>query len=424
MTVDTGTRLLPGLIARAGDRLHRARLRAVPTALRGSWQEIALLGIALLAILGMRASAVSWVSGDYAIFLSQWIAYLQQNGFAGLGKEFADYNVPYLYLLYIGTLTPVPGLAWVKLLSSGADLAMALGAFAMLRHLRVSWFAAGTGSILVLLLPEVLLNSALWGQADSLWTALILWSLYFMMRRRATAGWVLFAIALAFKLQAVFLLPALALPLVLHRHRPRSLLIALAVFLSTYIPALIAGRSISSLLSIYTRQTGTYKELTMNAPSLYTWLPVSAYDQLKGPGTLFALAICAILVAILLRRYRGTGLDSASMLHIAAVSALLVPFVLPSMHERYFYCGAVLLFILALVQRRYLVLALVVQAVAVQAYTTFLFGMGQAVPFPLLTFVELIVILLLLLPIVGQGSPGRSITGPPHGPAPASPTIG
>jgi hypothetical protein len=68
-----------------------------------------------------------------------------------------------------------------------------------------------------------------------------------------------------------------------------------------------------------------------------------------------------------------------SRLEVALLSALLIPYLLPNMHERYFFLGDVLAFTAAYVRRDRisLVIALLVQAasfLSIVGYLWFLFG--------------------------------------------------
>jgi len=60
-------------------------------------------GFAVLMLLAidLRWSFFSHQSVDYAIFLSPWYDHVQQYGFQGFRDNFASYNLPYLYLLYV-----------------------------------------------------------------------------------------------------------------------------------------------------------------------------------------------------------------------------------------------------------------------------------------------------------------------------------
>ena len=143
----------------------------------------------------MRYALGPNASGDVKHALGPWLTVIRSEGFSAFGHSFANYNPPYLYLLYLGSLTALN----------------AAGAAAMAFRLRGNVVAAAIVGIAVLLLPEVILNSAMWGQADGIFTALLVWSAWGLLTKRFTLAWVLFALAFSLKLQALFLLPWIAL---------------------------------------------------------------------------------------------------------------------------------------------------------------------------------------------------------------------
>ena len=104
------------------------------------------------------------------------------------------------------------------------------------------------------LLPTVVLNSAWWAQCDSIYVSLCLGSLYFLLRRQTALACAAFGLAFAFKLQAVFFLPALVVLVVVNRQRLRGLALVPAAFLAALVPAWVAGRSLASQLSVYPAQ--------------------------------------------------------------------------------------------------------------------------------------------------------------------------
>ena len=389
---------------------RRAAVRARSAVRSGAWMEIALLGIVFIAIIGVRTSLAPWQSGDYTTFLAKWSSYLQVHGFQGLGDKFADYNMPYLYLLYVGTLLPVDSLSWVKLVAGVSDLALAGGCAAILMQLRLPRHLVVLGAAAVLLLPEVLLNSAAWGQADSTYSALVVWALWAALRNRAATTWVLFALAFTFKLQAAFLLPLFVVAHVANRWRLRSAGLAIVTVLLTEVPAVIAGRSPGSLAEVYIDQTNGYKALTLNAPSLYALLPNAEwlYDLGRGAGLFFAVACVGLVAYVVLRRARVGAVAPRTLLLFAVVLGLLAPYTLPQMHERYFYVGNTLLFVLALMDRKLLPLAFVSQGIAVLAYSPFLLGAEPVLPMPILALFEAGVVLFLVVRLLRECGVGAT----------------
>ena len=111
--------------------------------------------------------------------------------------------------------------------------------------------------------------------------------------------------------------------------------------------ALLGGKSIGALLSIYTAQTGLYTGLTYNAPSFFalmntTGLDVYAYGNF---GMALAFGACALLVACGVKQ--AGRLTREGYLRLALLLPLAIVFFLPRMHERYFYLADILSAVLA-----------------------------------------------------------------------------
>jgi Gpi18-like mannosyltransferase len=358
----------------------RGHARALVIYLRvdGRWQQWSLLAIALAAALGLRWALEPYVSHDFTRFLDPWFQHLKSHGFSGLADDFANYNVPYLYLLYLGSLTPLHSLAVVKLIALVFDLILAAGVAAIAWQLRRSALLAALAGVAALVLPEVFLNSAMWGQADSVYTAFLVWMAYFILTRRDILTWIAFALAFSVKLQGLFFLPWLLLAFVVQRHRWRAILVGLAVFFVTYLPALVAGRPLGSLLSIYVNQSDG-SHLVRESPNIYQWVPNELFEVVNRAGIFLALATVAILGLLYLRRAASVEVPEVWLLQVGAAVGVIVPLLLPQMHERYFYAAGILVSICALISPWYLLPAILLQFTAVLAYSSALFGVAPPI---------------------------------------------
>ena len=197
------------------------------------------------------------------------------------------------------------------------------------------------------LLPTVALNGGMFAQCDSLYAACALWGLALALERKPAGAAACFALSLAFKLQAVFLLPMVAVLWADRKLRLSDALVFLATLAVTALPALLGGKSIGALLSIYTAQTGLYTGLTYNAPSFFalmntTGLDVYAYGNF---GMALAFGACALLVACGVKQ--AGKLTREGYLRLALLLPLAIVFFLPRMHERYFSLADILSAVLA-----------------------------------------------------------------------------
>ncbi|WP_206305556.1 glycosyltransferase 87 family protein, partial [Actinacidiphila soli] len=354
--------------------------------------RIALTAAVVIVALAVRATMYRYQSGDYDFFVSRWYAYIDTNGgFSALkNTSFADYNVPYLYLLAILTYLPVPVLAGVKAISIAFDLLLAFFVHRIVaqRYGKHSWQPIAAAAV-VLLLPTVATNSGWWAQADSIYSSLAVGGLYFVVRRRPWWACVFFGLALSVKLQAIFIFPLL-LVLALCKWLPwRALLAIPGVYLALDIPALLVGASPGDLLTIYARQTDSYQSLTLGAPNIYQYVTAGADAgawRTVGIG-LTGLVVLALTAWVALRRtrqeplrigWRRPELTQNRLVLLASASVIVVPYLLPAMHERYFYLADVFSVLVAFhLPRRLWYVPVLVQTASFGAYWQYLSTQGD-----------------------------------------------
>lgn len=359
------------------------------------WQQWMLVGIILLAALALRRFLAPEVNPNYTDYIGPWFEYLKAGGFSALGEEFANYNVSYLYILFLGTLTPFEPLYVVKAIAIGFDILMAVGVAAIVLHFRRSALLAAAAGGAALFAPEVFLNSAMWGQADSTYTAFLVWAAYFVVTRRDIAAWLMFSLAFSFKLQAMFVLPWMLVALIAQRHRIRALLLAVALFFVIWIPAIIAGRSIGSLARIYLAQTGPSR-LSEYATNMYLWIPTEFYEYARPAGLAFGLGIVSLLALLYLRRRGLLERPELWLLQVAAAYAVLVPFSIPQMHDRFFFTAGVFTLICAMLMREYLIPAIALQFTAVMALSVALFRVPPPIPLEWAAVLQLVVVMVVV----------------------------
>ena len=334
----------------------------------------------------LRLTNLDHVSGDYNQFLRHWMdEIVNLGGFASLGTAIGDYSPPYVIILTILSYFPTPDsttpfLIPIKQVSVIFDLVLAIGIFflvaSLLKKDEERFPKATLAGVVTLYLPTIFLNSAIWGQADSIYTAFIVWALYFYVTKKHLWGMVMFAIAFSFKLQAIFIVPLLVMMYLLNR--PKQLwhivLIPIIYFLFC-IPALIGGRPLGDLLTIYVHQTNTYQLLTLNMPNMYQWFPADTYryGMLAPYGVaLFALLMAIAFFYLVIKKLR---ISKDSIIDIALWSVLMANFFLPAMHERYLYMADGLSLAYYITKKRHMWVPLLVNLISLFAYFPFLFGM-------------------------------------------------
>jgi Gpi18-like mannosyltransferase len=218
----------------------------------------------------------------------------------------------------------------------------------------------------------VLFNGAEWGQADSIWNFFTLLSVSLFMQNRN--GVLPFAVACAVKAQGVFLGP-FVLGMVLRRRIHWAWLAAVPVmYMVLAIPVLVAGRPVASLLRVYIDQADTFHYLTMNAANIWVFAGGVPYAIGVGVGLVLAAA-AGLALSVFIMRSKQEGPEF--ILLVACVSLLLMPYLLPKMHDRYFYAFELASIALACLNLRYLPLAVIAQVDGVLSYLGFELGIAM-----------------------------------------------
>ena len=204
-----------------------------------------------------------------------------------------------------------------------------------------------------LLLPSAVLNGGMFAQCDSLYAGCALWGLAYAMGGKPGRSAACFALSLAFKLQAVFLLPVVALLWAGRKLRLKDAAIFLAVLLAVMTPAILGGKSPARIIGIYTSQTGIYHGLNYNAAGFYGLMETAGLDVYAYGNFSMALALgaCAAMLACAMRGAREMDADRTVRFCFLMVTAVV--FLLPRMHERYFYLADMLAVALCCRDRRY-----------------------------------------------------------------------
>lgn len=346
--------------------LRRARLPLL---------HFSLCLLVLGAAVVVRVMSLEHATGDYNDFLAPWTAFFRENGgFLGLKESVGNYNVPYLYFLAAFSYLPVPDLYLIKLLSIFFDLLLAYAGLRLARQVFGRDGACAAAFSLLLLLPTVVLNGGLWGQCDSIYTALVLLSLADALEDRPGRSVVWLGVAFSFKLQAVFLIPLWCVLWYSRRVKFRHLCLFPVSYFVTILPALLLGKPLMDILGVYWDQTGQYNEyLTLNAPSVYALIPygkavdVAFWSKL---GVLAAfLLVLGLLVWLFFFRAR---LTADHILTAGLILAIGVPLLLPHMHERYFMLAETLSVVWCLGAPRRIPAAAAVQVAALGGYHAYL----------------------------------------------------
>jgi Gpi18-like mannosyltransferase len=303
-------------------------------------------------------------------------------GLTAFANPFSDYTPLYLYFLKLLSFIHIYDLFTIKSLSILFDLFLAFVAYLILSRTLNNKYIAGTffmAFALVLMIPTVILNSSLWAQCDSIYSAFTLLSLYFILRDRPVAASISFGIAISFKLQAIFFLPVLLGYLLARSARAWvNILWIPVIFVITLIPAWLGGGDFVYLLLTYVRQAGEFTDLTLSAPSVFAFINSNAISPafsavLSFVGYIIGLVIALWVISMVkdvFQKYMESREEKIVL--IALVSVLFIPFFLPHMHDRYFYLADVVSVIYAFYNPRRWYVPVLVIAASFFSYMTFL----------------------------------------------------
>ena len=317
---------------------------------------------------------------DYEWFLKVWVAFFRDNGgVKGLGQSIGNYNVPYLFFLSLFSYSSIRDLYLIKLLSVFFDLVLAFSGAVLIgrcggspRKQLICFFS-------VLFLPTVVLNSAYWGQCDSIYVSLAILGIDFALPDKNGKAYpalsvICIGMSFAFKLQAVFLMPLWVILWSWKKHKSYWAILFPATYIVMMLPAVIEGRTLREVLLFYLNQADTVgSALNYNAPSL-TALMRNVTNPEKASQLLIVFAFFSmtmlVLAGILLRKNQTTG----EILAFSVLISIIIPFFLPHMHDRYFYAADVLSVILAVYKLRFLPAAIGIQFGSLVCYIAYISG--------------------------------------------------
>ena len=353
------------------------------------WSRFLYVAILMMVAVMIRAAVFNQITADYVSHLGLWVDIFREHGAKALTMEVGDYNLPYQYILLGIAQLELNPLYMIKMVSILFDFALAILMMCMVdRFLDKKYGLIALTA--VLLIPTIWFNGAFWAQCDALYCFFVLACVYAMLADRPVLSVAMLTIAFCFKLQTVFFFPIILLGLWGKKLKLRHALVFPAVYLISIVPALLAGRSLMSALTIYLRQAGQYNErLTWNAPNIYQFMPFGElgnqpaytpilkfipgvnpeqWNEWYTPDTIrwllaslvpYAAMLILCLVYYLYNRRKKIGMGHIWELSLAFT--LLMPLVLPKMHDRYFALAEVFAILYAVrYPKRWYVPALVI----------------------------------------------------------------
>jgi Gpi18-like mannosyltransferase len=336
-----------------------------------------LFAALILLALALRWIALPFQSHDMQDFLLQWYDYIVTHGrFAALSDNFYNYTPPYIYMMtavsYLdGVFDRVTLIKSISMLFDGIS---AILIYKIVMLVRPNRRLALLSAALFLNLPTLILDGALWGQCDIIYTTFLLAFAYYLMRGCPFQAILMYAIALSLKVQAIFLAPFFIYLLLTGVIPWRAIILPPIIYGLLMLPAALAGRSWISLFTIFAVQAGFTHSLSAHAPNVYALF--QNYLTLEG-RSLFsyaALGLAALASLALLASHfrRVSPLPPLYTLITAMLWLSLEPSLLPRMHERYFFPADMLAFAFACLVPRAWAIAVLFQLGSTLGYLGYL----------------------------------------------------
>lgn len=319
------------------------------------------------------------VAGDYKMFFEPWVATLREagGGFQGLSAEFeyVDYTTPYLLILSFISICPFFNtLLLMKMVSVFFDFVAAIAVGFIVYEMTDKKQSGYMAYAVMLFVPTIVANGAMWAQCDIIFTSFVMLSLLFMLKDKPRASLIFYGIAFAFKLQTLFIAPLYVLLWVKKKMKIQHFLWLPIMYFIGIIPSWIAGKNLWDLLTVYLFQANgemdIYK-LSHKFPNVYQIIGTDSFlREYADAGIYFTLAVLMVLMYYIAQKNFTFTKDL--IIRMGMFFVMVVVFFLPHMHERYGILADVLSVIVAFSNPRKFYVPLIAIGCSFAGYTMYL----------------------------------------------------
>lgn len=342
--------------------------------------DLCYLAALTLIGLGIRVILRVAITDDWLMYWDPWISDLKEMGFSYLATDRYDYTPTFVYILWAISRLPINPMTAYKGLHCVLDFVAAgiLG--------KMIWKVTGSkrkGILsygLFLIVPTIWANSALWAQCDIIFMTFLLLCFYFLFEERPCIAMFFYGMAFVFKLQSLFIFPFLVILWVNKKVDLKHFLWIPVLYFLSIVPAWIAGRPLMDLINIYMAQGAQdVWSLSIKWPNIYQIIGNQFFLlEYASAGTWLILGILmVILYAMAQKRYRIT---KEFIVQMALFFAILTPWFLPHMHERYGCVADILAIIYAMMNTKKFYFPLVQILVSFNSYMAYLSHLGSDEP--------------------------------------------
>lgn len=341
--------------------------------------DICIMAAAFLFGAYMRITMRYFVSEDsYYDYLRWYDEIKSMGGLKALGTQVGDYNVLFQTIVALFSYTPIIPLYAYKLFSTLFDFLLALliayivkkGSFSS--DFKLAAFAFS----LVWLSPVVALNSAMWGQCDSIYTFFVILAVYLLYKEKHIASMAVLGIAFSFKLQTVFILPFF-LFIYFYKKKFSVLHFAIvpAVMWVTTLPAIISGRGFLTGFKLFFEQTEEYKCIMMDYPSFWLCMAFNYqqkyYEYIRPIAMVITVAVLAGWMIFAIKN--KINMNATNFIGFALILTYSAVFFLPAMHERYGYIYEILAILYMFKNKKSIIPCFLLTLTSIATYSIYLF---------------------------------------------------
>ncbi|MBA4686686.1 MAG: hypothetical protein H2184_05985 [Candidatus Galacturonibacter soehngenii] len=274
---------------------------------------------------------------DYFASWKPWVEKMREmGGFKGLSGDFYDYTPPYIALILLLSYLPMNLLYSIKMVSVIFDIIMSVISGIIIYDITKNRTKAIGIYSIMMLLPTVANNSALWAQCDVIYTTAILCAIYNLMNDKPAKGMFFYGIAFALKLQSLFVFPALIILWALKKIDLKHFLFMPLMYFIGILPAWFAGRPLKDLLLIYARQAAESPQLSLGYPNIYQIIGTTDFINVY-PTTAIWLTLGFMMVCMYYIARTKVEVSKVFVIKIFMLFGLISMCFLPFMHERYAY---------------------------------------------------------------------------------------
>ena len=358
-------------------------------------------GVFILSIIA-RYSLIHFVSYDAVTYYLPWHEEIIEKGRIGaLAYQIGNYNLTFQFISVLLSYLPIEPLLCYKLLPSFFDYVLAILVGHIVYHFKHDQILRVFASAVVIMNPVVILNSACWGQCDSIYTTFCIGAIYAIIMKKKILPFIFYGIALAFKLQAIFLLPFMFwVWLESDDYKIYNLLISPLSMIVCCLPNILMGhRSVKDIARVYIDQTGEYPRMIMNYPSFWRLFSNSDEEVVYLILRNFAIVLTVFILLFLLFCFGQLHeIGERDYLYIAFFVVYTCVLFLPAMHERYGFIYEILAIIIMFFDKKTIIPVAILFTLSILTYSHFLFDNNVAANYAfILTVVNIGVYLFYLV---------------------------